>query len=495
MGKKIVIPQSKLSSKIERFGKKYQFMVKPVCILTIIYSIALTAIIRADYNYIDDLGRVAFGYKQWTYFSRYTSEFLSGLIHADRHLSDISPFPQLLAVFVLSIASVIVLYMISEKEIFSLGRVIAVLPLGLCPYFLECLSYKYDSPYMALSILASVFPLLLFEYGSYCYGIATFFSILVMCTTYQAASGIFPMFVVILCFKWWTQGKEIKKIAEFLMISILGYVGAIGFFRWFIMSPIDDYVSSSVVSIGEMISQWLRYYSLIGSDFKKWWLWLIAFLAVSFIYVVVRDSATKKYYALLGAVATILACAGLTFGVYPLLKNPLYSPRAMYGFGAFIAFMSVFIADAKKWYPGKIACWCLSYVFFIFAFTYGNALSEQWRYTDFRVEAVIDDLNDLESFTVEGEKFVQLSGTIGKSPIFNNVPQDYQILNRLVPDTFGDGWMWSKYYFFNYFGLENVFEASDVDLTTYNLPILKSTKYHTIRGKDGYFLVEIIEIK
>lgn len=437
------------------------------------------------------MGRVAFGYKQWSPFSRYTSEFLSEFIHADSYLTDISPFPQLFAVFILSVASVIVLYIISEKEIFSMGQLIAILPLGISPYFLECLSYKYDSPYMALSILASVFPLLLYKHEMYHYCTTTIGSILIMCSTYQAASGIYPMLVILLCFKWWNQGKDTKEIIKFLMFSILGYVGAMGFYRLFMMLSVDTYVSSSVTSVEQMISQWFQYYSSVGSDFKNWWLWLIGFIAISFIYVTVRDSTRKKYYALFGAAITVFVCAVLTFGVYPLLKSTLYAPRAMYGFGAFIAFISAFITNAKKWYPGKIACWCLSYCFFIFAFTYGNALAEQWRYTDFRVGAVVDDLNDLEQFTTEGKKFVQLSGVMGKSPILNNMPQDYQILNRLVPDTFGSGWTWSKYYFYHYFGLENVFEASDIDLTTYDLPVLKDTMYHTIRGTDGYFLVEI----
>lgn len=33
---------------------------------------------------------------------------------------------------------------------------IAVVPLGICPYFLECLSYQYDAPYVALSVLLCV---------------------------------------------------------------------------------------------------------------------------------------------------------------------------------------------------------------------------------------------------------------------------------------------------------------------------------------------------
>lgn len=40
----------------------------------------------------------------------------------------------------------------------QLSMIAAVVPLGLSPWFLECFSYKFDSPYMALSVLASVIP-------------------------------------------------------------------------------------------------------------------------------------------------------------------------------------------------------------------------------------------------------------------------------------------------------------------------------------------------
>ena len=36
------------------------------------------------------------------------------------------------------------------------------------------------------------------------------------------------------------------------------------------------------------------------------------------------------------------------------------------------------------------------------------------------------------------------------------MPQDYKILNRLVPINFGENWVWAEYYFYNYFDLRNV---------------------------------------
>lgn len=67
-------------------------------------------------------------------------------------------------------------------------------------------------------------------------------------------------------------------------------------------------------------------------------------------------------------------------------------------------------------YPAKIVCACLCWCFFVFAFTYGNALAAQKNYTDFRVQLVIEDLNELEIMNTEEIKKIQLIGSIGQAP-------------------------------------------------------------------------------
>ena len=57
--------------------KELKIFIKPFLILAVIYIIAFSAIIRANFLYIDDLGRTFNGYKDWDGFSRYTSNFLS----------------------------------------------------------------------------------------------------------------------------------------------------------------------------------------------------------------------------------------------------------------------------------------------------------------------------------------------------------------------------------------------------------------------------------
>ena len=163
----------------------------------------------------------------------------------------------------------------------------------------------------------------------------------------------------------------------------------------------------------------------------------------------------------------------------------------MYGFGVFVSLVMVQISNFKQCYILKIISLALCWCFFVFSFTYGNALSEQKDYTEYRMYLVANDLNNLEVMNTSQIKQVKIIGNIGKSPVIQNMPQDYQILNRLVPSTFGDGDVWSSAYFFSYFNMKNVTISTDDSLLNLNLPILKDTMYHEIKGDDTHIIITL----
>lgn len=477
-------------------AKKFRPLQKTFWSLVIVYTIGISAILRADFNYVDDMGRVIHGYQGWENFSRFLSNYFSNIIHADSYLTDVSPLPQILAVMLMALSGSIVLYVVSGGMEFSLYKVIALVPLGLSPYFLECISYKYDSPYMALSVLLSIVPLLFGKFGYRMYIISTIIGMIGVCTTYQSSTGIYPMLVLFICIKFWNEKKSYRKIGKFLISSVIGYISGLIIFKLFVMRPVtDDYVSGYLPELKELIpiayNNLREYLYLVKTDLKMEWLFLILGMCVAFIFIVIRDSKQSKIAAFWVASIGIVGMLFLSFGVYPFLVKPVFMPRAMYGFGVFITLLGVFIASANKAYSAKIVSVILSWAFFVFAFTYGNALAAQHAYTDLRVAMVLEDLKDLDYMLTDEAKVVQIEGSIGYAPVIQNMPQDYQILNRLVPVMFQGPWMWGEYEFFYYYGLKNIIWDQAIDIRTYNLPIIKDTIYHTIRGNEKNILIEL----
>lgn len=486
--------QEYLKSKIKKIVEYHTFLKKPFAVMVLIYMVGILAIIRANCYYIDDIERAASGMNGFDFFGRYISYFLAQFVHADHYLTDISPFPQMMAVVFLALSAAFFVYIVTGKTSYNAWNYLALIPLGLSPYFLECLSFKFDAPYMALSILGSVMPLLWREKKRIFYILACAIGSLTFCMTYQAASGIFPMLVVFMCVKDWNDGKSIKEITKFLLTSVIGYCVGVITFKLFILCERNDYVSTSVFPLHTIIPSALTnlksYYSLVIYDFKREWLLFVGIIIVGYICVTVRDSKRQKIVALIAAISSVGIMLLLAFGVYPLLEKPSFSPRAMYGFGILISLLAVRVTMAPKNFLGKMSVFLLSWAFFIFSFTYGNALAVQNTYTDFHISMIVEDLNQLDVFLSDETKVIEVDGTIGQSPVLRNMPQDYQMLNRLVPTSaLSDVEWWGTYGLVHLYGLTNVTSDSSIDLTTYDLPVLSNTAYYTIKGNENSILI------
>jgi hypothetical protein len=413
----------------------------------------------------------------------------------DNYLTDISPLTQVITALIMAFSGILLLVIICDRVQFTLIEVLSLISLCLNPYFLECISYKFDSPYMALSILASIFPLIYRNRNTFEYIFISILGTIIMCTTYQASSGVYPMLVILLMIQMWSNREPIKKGLMFCINSIVGYGLGILIFKLLIMIPKEAYVSNSLPSIKEfipnLVGNLIHYYKLVITDFKIWWLLIVLLVIIGFLYTMVQQSKQKKISSIIMTIIALTVMLLLCFGMYPALEAPLFDTRAMYGFGILITLLGVCTVKNSKQIFFTVPILMLSWTFFVFAFTYGNALSVQEEYTEFRISQVINDLNDLEILQNDKEIVVQIEGDIGQSPILEAMPQDYQMLNRLIPSTFCGNWKWGKRKFFNYYGLKNIVEDTEIDLTTYNLPILEDHMYHTIYGNDSYILIEL----
>lgn len=490
---------------VREFLKTYK---KTFFVLCLLYALGASAIMRANVYYADDLGRAVEGSRGWGNHGRYLSSALSILLHTGTGLRDVSPLTQFIAVCFLAAAGCVVLHVLSDKRGFNLWAAVAVLPMGLSPYFLECLSYKFDSPYMALSILASAAPFLLYRRNLALFCAASAVGNLTMCLSYQASSGVFPMLAALLCFRLWSKRQPLKRVFGFLAASVVGYVTGLLLFRriFACLSAGGNATYASIASISAgpdvketVISNLTGYFSQIRADFTPWWLKLVAFMALAFVYIAVRDSGRNRLLALFFAPAALLAALLMSYGAYAVLPEPMFTPRAMLGFGAFLSFLSVSLAGAEKAYPAKLMCFALSWVFFVFAFIYGNALYQQQQYVDFRVTALMNDLKDLECLRAVREEEdripTQIYGRMVKAPVLTHSrPNDnYELLDRLIRPTFYEGFGWSFYYFLHYFSIDKYIVEDDYSQSFRHLglPLLKDTVYHSIWGDGEKLLIQI----
>lgn len=479
------------------FKKDIPHMKKPFIILFCVYFVGLSSIIRANYNYMDDLGRTAWGYTLWDDFSRYITQFLAILVHADTTINDISPLPQLLAMSLIALSSIIVLKVFSGK--YTALNIMAVIPLGLSPYFLECFSYKFDSPYMALSVLASVFPLLFVDYEVKLYSVILAIGTSIMLLTYQASSGIFMLSLLLLMGIRWNQGRDASVCLKIVMTSgLIQFVVAL-LFKILLVKEYDYYVSTNVVGYGNALStivdNLIMFYSTIWNSSTVSWRVMVIGVTIAAVRTFLFDSKRTKGKASIIIIILIIICSILSYGAYVVLQKPLFTPRAFYGFGVLVALLGIIAINGKTTsLMGKIACVLLGWSLIVFSLAYGNALAEQKRYETFRAHILLNDISRIPGLDKCNVKRMQLKGNVGYSPVLQRMQKRYPMLNLLVNIQLKEGYCFGEFYLFNYFPLPGIEQEPNwgtkiKEIDDSSMPVFMDTAYHTIKADDKNIVV------
>ena len=248
------------------------------------------------------------------------------------------------------------------------------------PYFLECMSYKYDSVGMATSVFVSIVPFL-FINKKYLYFVISLLSVFVMCTSYQASSGIYIMLVIFSGLISYLTDNDVtlKNIFSFFASSAIAYLVATVFF--YILStlfgaPYRD--TSLVLNPILWINNFIALIRIVKFDFNIVWAVLtILVIVLSAITLVSRSKRNKVLAAILTAIAISVALF-LSIGAYIFLTDGVESARMIYGVGVFIAILSV-IATFNIFKTSLLAvpAILLSWVLFVYSFIYANALAAQ----------------------------------------------------------------------------------------------------------------------
>lgn len=488
-----------IDEKIKIIKKDYEYLFKPFLILIVSYLITYYPIFRANFYYADDLQRAAFGIKGWNNFSRFTSDFLSGFFHTSNYLTDISPLTQIIAIIFLALSGIIILHLFKKQKKITFLNILSVLPIGLTPYFLSCISYKYDSPYMALSIFASIIPFIFYKNKKKDIKIFSIFLVIgtiIMCTTYQAASGIIPLMTIFLSYNYWENKKE-KDAINLIIYSFISFFIGLLIFKFFIMVPANYYASNTMFSIKDMIPGFFgnlyKYYYNLFNDFRNILIIFIASLLVIFIYIKTINNKNDRIISFIVTLFLIFLSFLMMFGLYPCLEKTIFDARSMYSVGIFISLICINISRNKNLYISKMIIFCLVYCFISFSFTYGNALSAQKNHIEFRVNQVLDEINELEIMKEPNQKYLKIEGSIGNAHIIETMPNEYtKLMNRLVPQSFGGNGTWHMYYFQHYFKLKNTLVLLDNAVEPEDLEIYKDTMYYSIYTNEKDYILLIL---
>ncbi len=183
------------------------------------------------YPYIDDTQRQVEGNTSFgAHYARYGSELFSWIFQGSRHLTDTGLTSFLITSLILTLTSWVTIYSLKQGEKVTWVETIISLLIGVNPWFLACFSFRFDAPFMALSMLVSVIPFLFYKEKRVFYPLS-FIAIFLMCNFYQLSSGIYIVMILSLSLKEFLDGKQLFDILKKLLVSAVAFsLGMILFF-------------------------------------------------------------------------------------------------------------------------------------------------------------------------------------------------------------------------------------------------------------------------
>ncbi len=298
------------------------------------------------------------------------------------------------------------------------------------------MSYKFDSPFMALALISPIIPFL-FLRKKFIFYLLSFIFILISLTTYQAANGIYIIMSMFIILTILTQKQvKTKNILSYIFLFLSSYLFSLIFYKIFIFNPTENNIKHSL--IGNKIV--LTIYNNIKFTFKNYCEiidktileYLLIIIFAIFILTILQNSKKNKFNSLIFTLIFLFSTIAMSQGIYLLLKNFYVGPMVFVCIGVILSIISIYSLKNKI----KILNLMLKptiivtvYFLIIQANGYANALKTQEIYAKYRINIMISDLNKILPIEKNYKIFIN-SGQIGNAPMVKNLERNYPIIKK-----------------------------------------------------------------
>ena len=240
-------------------------------------------------------------------FTEYGTYLLNGYDYKTKLIADSFPILYFITIAALALWLICLVKIVNGRLAYF--GIMAALPLGLSPYFLGNLSYRFDTPFMALSVAVTMVPFLYLRRPSL-FATLSIVALLVILTTYQASNGIYILLVLFVIAS--SLGKAggfndnvIAKVGvyRFVAYAVLAYVVSLLIFE-LLVHNYDNLQSNymagkiyetDIFSIVETVKRnVLIYMKHVRGDFRGTvFMKLCLLLTVMFVVSFVRSEGAK----------------------------------------------------------------------------------------------------------------------------------------------------------------------------------------------------------
>ncbi|EDE2458888.1 hypothetical protein GBF48_02820 [Salmonella enterica subsp. enterica] len=421
--------------------------------LVLIYTFPL---LTQQSYYIDDLGRSLYGGLGWSGNGRPLADLIFYVINFGIPITDSSPLPLILGLTALVISLVYI-----RDYLFGNDYITAALCFMMIianPFFIENLSYKYDSLTMCLSVAISIMA----SRKSYSREISNIIIAVTLTiaylSLYQASLNIYSIFLFTFILSDITSGEDLKSIVYKAISSLFCLITGYLIYSFFIAkklvtggyniehSKIIELNSNIIESLYNNIASFYKMISVIfDGAYSLVYYSMLVVLVVSFLIIALRILSSEQNKAIKITFLAVSLLASLFFIIGPmlLLNSPIYAARVLIGMGGFMFFCcySMYSAFGDK----KLICRIyFSFVLLISTFfSYGayNSINAQFKFEENIVNRISQDI---QAFGIgNNAEYIKFIGVEPYTSTNENIIKKHPIMEILIPRIINNDWMWS----------------------------------------------------
>ncbi|NBM04546.1 glucosyltransferase domain-containing protein [Proteus sp. G2671] len=461
------------------------FKEKWLIILSLIY---ILPIILANVYYIDDMGRVLSAYG-WHEDGRIFATYIMQILSFGSSISQMFPLSILISSMIMLLSGCIISSILFENNILS--KVCALLLLT-SPFYLENLSYRYDSIPMSLSILLVVIPFIANR--------KIYFSLLsITCLTivlglYQTSAMAY--FAVLICII--TKKLKEQKSKEALAISIISFLCFL--FSYLLYSYIikiaginlgrGGFININYDTFNVILNRLFRYYYFYSNLFNLKYIIAITPLCLISIFTVLYGIKygvmffLKRFFLFFLFLFSIVLLTTLPNLV---LSDPWYTARTMICYPFIFYFL---VSYSYSYVSNKIlSISTILVVFFSFILSnsFGSVLKDNDDYNNFIAQSVSSDIMKNNNYDVYNVMIVGAQ----KKPIRSAKQYEiFPVIDKLAPLYMTKEWYWGIRNLSRYLKMNMIIEKNEIlsNFCKYNLT--NKTSLYSIYSKDDIFIID-----
>ena len=476
-------------------------------------------LLTTDRLYIDDIGRSTSGESGWSGVGRPLADILITLLHLGTPLNNMFPLPQIISLCFISVTCTLLSRTYSIKS--PIIAAVCTLPLVGQPYYLENMSYSFDSPSMTLALSFSVCAAMSLADTRKCSFIISVILTFLALNLYQPSVGAFCVTYMFLVIK---NVNVTIKPHKYLITHVTRITACAGL-AFLLYVPIAkkfavaDYavLHSKLIGVhnayGRIFDNTAYYIrALLGDWSGNIAGYIFAFIFVSFLIVSLVQTIWSGHSFSVGRRNLLYAVLSLVLGLLTVvasyfpqmfLENPLLFPRMFIGFGALLSCCCLYVwsaLEAKEFGLGKyeqyikaIPVCLVAYALITFSYSYSRANAAQKQYEDIVISGLIAEADALMANTAFTH--FTIIGQIGHSPLVRNTIRKYPLISALVPIHIKDNWMWGHAQLtslgLNLKGFDMPKEEVSVIVSTHK-PVVNKSRY-AIYARDHLMVIRFYD--